>query len=134
MADEEELENASTNFKFIPWKNVATSFDKNLLIDITSYSPRRNALGIRIMGLAYDVEGAVNAGGLTERHSRRLLLFLKAAEKALDSNAIERVDGTRKKLHKFVGFIDRLVRNGKLNLLLGNRWISRALSIIDDLM
>jgi 5'/3'-nucleotidase SurE len=38
--DEEELENNSTNFKFVPWENVADSFDNPLLVDPVSYDPR----------------------------------------------------------------------------------------------
>ncbi|MEL7072103.1 MAG: 5'/3'-nucleotidase SurE [Cyanobacteria bacterium J06581_3] len=42
--DEEELENNSTNFKFVPWESVATSFEhttgRPLDIDPSSYDPR----------------------------------------------------------------------------------------------
>ncbi len=38
--DDEELENRATNFKFVPWENVANAFDTPLLIDPTSYDPR----------------------------------------------------------------------------------------------
>jgi hypothetical protein len=38
--DEEEFENSSTNFKFVPWEEVANAFDPPLLIDTESYSPR----------------------------------------------------------------------------------------------
>jgi phosphodiesterase/alkaline phosphatase D-like protein/DNA-binding beta-propeller fold protein YncE len=38
--DEEELENNSTNFKFVPWEGVAGAFDNPLLIDPVSYDPR----------------------------------------------------------------------------------------------
>jgi myo-inositol-hexaphosphate 3-phosphohydrolase len=38
--DEEELENRSTNFKFVPWENVANAFPTPLIIDTTSYDPR----------------------------------------------------------------------------------------------
>ncbi|MGB3654878.1 MAG: phytase, partial [Rivularia sp. (in: cyanobacteria)] len=40
VEDEEELENASTNFKFVDWKEVASSFENPLTIDTTSYNPR----------------------------------------------------------------------------------------------
>ncbi|MDX2212814.1 MAG: phytase [Oculatellaceae cyanobacterium bins.114] len=39
-ADDEELENISTNFKFVPWQNVATAFPEALDIDPISYNPR----------------------------------------------------------------------------------------------
>jgi 5'/3'-nucleotidase SurE len=38
--NDEELENRSTNFKFVPWENVANSFDVPLDIDTTSFDPR----------------------------------------------------------------------------------------------
>jgi myo-inositol-hexaphosphate 3-phosphohydrolase len=38
--DEEELENRSTNFKFVPWENVANAFPDPLMIDTDSYDPR----------------------------------------------------------------------------------------------
>ncbi len=38
--NDEELENRSTNFKFVPWENVANAFAEPLLIDPTSYHPR----------------------------------------------------------------------------------------------
>lgn len=38
--DDEELENAGTNFKFVPWQNVARSFPEHLIIDTHSYDPR----------------------------------------------------------------------------------------------
>lgn len=40
VVDEEELENSSTNFKFVPWEEVANAFDPPLLIDTEGYSPR----------------------------------------------------------------------------------------------
>ncbi|NTW01602.1 MAG: phytase, partial [Oscillochloris sp.] len=36
VEDEGEFENASTNFKFVPWERVAAAFDPPLLIDTTS--------------------------------------------------------------------------------------------------
>lgn len=38
--DDEELQNFSTGFKFIPWENVANAFPQPLLIDTESYQPR----------------------------------------------------------------------------------------------
>lgn len=35
-----ELENNSTNFKFVPWESVANAFSTPLLIDASSYNPR----------------------------------------------------------------------------------------------
>ncbi|MEO0490755.1 MAG: phytase, partial [Cyanobacteria bacterium J06659_2] len=40
VEDDEELENNSTNFKLVPWENVAEAFPNPLDIDTTSYDPR----------------------------------------------------------------------------------------------
>ncbi len=40
VEDDGEIENANTNFKFVPWENVAAAFDPPLLIDTTGYHPR----------------------------------------------------------------------------------------------
>ncbi|MGF1537979.1 MAG: phytase [Elainellaceae cyanobacterium] len=40
VPDEEELENNSTNFKFVDWADVAASFEVPLDVDTTSYDPR----------------------------------------------------------------------------------------------
>lgn len=40
VADDEELENHSTNFKFVPWETVANAFAQPLIIDTESYQPR----------------------------------------------------------------------------------------------
>mgnify|MGYP001038765720 CR=1 FL=1 len=40
VQDEEELENNSTNFKFVPWESVANAFPESLIIDTNSYNPR----------------------------------------------------------------------------------------------
>jgi myo-inositol-hexaphosphate 3-phosphohydrolase len=40
VEDDGELENASTNFKFVPWQNIANAFPEPLLIDTSSYDPR----------------------------------------------------------------------------------------------
>jgi 3-phytase/alkaline phosphatase D len=44
VQDEEELENNSTNFKFVPWEHVATAFDPPLIIDPVSANPRAMTL------------------------------------------------------------------------------------------
>jgi len=41
VEDEGELENISTNFKFVPWENIANAFNEGLQIDTTSFDPRR---------------------------------------------------------------------------------------------
>ena len=40
VPDEEELENNSTNFKFVPWDDIANRFEIPLDIDPTSFDPR----------------------------------------------------------------------------------------------
>ncbi|MGB7379319.1 MAG: phytase, partial [Rivularia sp. (in: cyanobacteria)] len=52
VEDEEELENASTNFKFVPWDGVANSFDNPLQIDTTSYNPRNPQPQSLVNGIA----------------------------------------------------------------------------------
>ncbi|NJN88413.1 MAG: phytase, partial [Leptolyngbyaceae cyanobacterium SL_7_1] len=42
VADDEELENISTSFKFVPWQNVATAFPDALKIDPVSSNPRNS--------------------------------------------------------------------------------------------
>lgn len=51
VEDDEELENNSTNFKFVPWENVAGAFPNPLDVDPTSYDPR-NPLQALISGSA----------------------------------------------------------------------------------
>ena len=41
VQDDEELENNSTNFKFVPWENVAGAFPRPLMVDPYSYNPRQ---------------------------------------------------------------------------------------------
>ncbi|MFS0518554.1 phytase [Nostoc sp. UIC 10607] len=40
VSDEGEEENISSNFKFVPWENIANAFPNSLTIDTTSYDPR----------------------------------------------------------------------------------------------
>ncbi|NJL47554.1 MAG: phytase, partial [Leptolyngbyaceae cyanobacterium SM2_5_2] len=40
VQDDEQLENNSTNFKFVPWDSVANAFPNPLQIDPTSFDPR----------------------------------------------------------------------------------------------
>ena len=40
VEDDGEMENASTNFKFVPWDNVANAFATPLLVDTTTYQVR----------------------------------------------------------------------------------------------
>lgn len=43
--DDGVLENASTNFKFVPWQNVANAFEQRLPISSTGYNPRQSLFG-----------------------------------------------------------------------------------------
>ncbi len=52
VEDEEELENNSTNFKFVPWESVAGSFENPLDIDPTSYDPRNPGVHSLVNGVA----------------------------------------------------------------------------------
>lgn len=40
VEDDGELENVNTNFKLVPWENIAHAFPQALAIDTTSYNPR----------------------------------------------------------------------------------------------
>ncbi len=40
VVNDEELENNATNFKYVPWQDVANAFDIPLLVDPISYNPR----------------------------------------------------------------------------------------------
>ncbi|MCC5639339.1 phytase [Nostoc sp. CHAB 5844] len=40
VEDDGELENINSNFKFVPWQNIANAFPDALTIDTTSYDPR----------------------------------------------------------------------------------------------
>jgi len=63
VPDEEELENNSTNFKFVPWNDIANRFDIPLAINPTGFNPRNpqnlidqpQASRLRFGGLENDV-------------------------------------------------------------------------------
>lgn len=44
VEDDGEIENASTNFKFVPWENIANALPTPLEIDTTSFDPRYDRL------------------------------------------------------------------------------------------
>lgn len=52
VQDDEELENISTNFKFIPWENVANAFPEQLAITPSSFDPRNPTPQSLINGVA----------------------------------------------------------------------------------
>ncbi|MGQ9872754.1 phytase [Leptodesmis sp.] len=52
VEDDGELENVSTNFKFVPWQNIANTFSTPLQIDTTSYHPRTPTANSLLNGIA----------------------------------------------------------------------------------
>ena len=52
VPDEEELENNSTNFKFVPWDDIANRFEIPLDIDPTSFDPRNPEPNSLVNGIA----------------------------------------------------------------------------------
>lgn len=40
VENDEEVENNSTNFKFVPWENVANAFETPLIVDTQGFDPR----------------------------------------------------------------------------------------------
>lgn len=50
--DKDELQNFNTNFKLVPWENIANSFDVPLIIEPNSYDPRNPFPGRDISGTA----------------------------------------------------------------------------------
>jgi 3-phytase len=60
--DDGEIENASGNFKFVPWENVANSFFNTLDIDTSSYNPRDPITNLLNDGVSRQAPSAI-AGG-----------------------------------------------------------------------
>ena len=52
VEDEEELENNSTNFKFVPVEDVANAFDVPLVLDPASFDPRNPQAQTLVNGIA----------------------------------------------------------------------------------
>ncbi|MDX2231990.1 MAG: phytase [Leptolyngbyaceae cyanobacterium bins.349] len=52
VEDDGEIENISSNFKFIPWENIATAFPEALQIDPSSFDPRNPAPIASFNGIA----------------------------------------------------------------------------------
>ncbi|PZO56276.1 MAG: hypothetical protein DCF15_09220 [Phormidesmis priestleyi] len=52
VEDDDELENNSTNFKFVPWDSVANSFENPLDIDVDSFDPRNPSPQSLVNGVA----------------------------------------------------------------------------------
>jgi 3-phytase/alkaline phosphatase D len=52
VEDDGEVENISTNFKFVPWENIAHAFPNSLAIDTSSYNPRNPVSQSLLNGVA----------------------------------------------------------------------------------
>jgi myo-inositol-hexaphosphate 3-phosphohydrolase/phosphodiesterase/alkaline phosphatase D-like protein len=52
IEDDEQLENNSTNFKFVPWESVANAFPNPLAIDPVSFDPRQPQPQSLVNGIA----------------------------------------------------------------------------------
>lgn len=52
-----EIENVSSNFKFVPWQNVANAFPNSLAVDTTSFNPREPLFNV--------IDGTDKADNLT---------------------------------------------------------------------
>ncbi|NEP75234.1 MAG: phytase [Okeania sp. SIO2G4] len=61
-----EIQNFNTNFKFIPWENVANAFEEPLEIDSFSYNPRQINVNIPTVSINVEPETvSENAGQYT---------------------------------------------------------------------
>ncbi|MGF1570277.1 MAG: phytase [Nodosilinea sp.] len=58
VENDDEVENNSTNFKFVPWENVAGSFENPLLVDPSSFDPRNPQ--------AFSLVNGVGSGDVTQ--------------------------------------------------------------------
>ncbi|WP_234300768.1 phytase [Sphaerospermopsis aphanizomenoides] len=54
VEDDGEIENISSNFKFVPWENIANAFSDSLTIDTTSYDPRNPVLQPRLTNYEFE--------------------------------------------------------------------------------
>jgi hypothetical protein len=78
MQDDAELENISTNFKFVPWHHVANTFPEPLLIDPFSVNPR-GPLTERLDLLLNDIQALVQAQELSRLQAFGFTLVLQGA-------------------------------------------------------
>ncbi|GGA23935.1 phytase [Okeania sp. KiyG1] len=58
-----EIQNFNTNFKFIPWENVANAFEEPLEIDPFSYNPRQITVNIPTVSINVEPETVSENGG-----------------------------------------------------------------------
>ncbi|WP_236721355.1 phytase, partial [Trichormus sp. NMC-1] len=54
VEDDGEIENVNSNFKFVPWENIANTLPDILKIDTTSYDPRNPVLQPRLTNYEFD--------------------------------------------------------------------------------
>lgn len=66
VEDDGELENINSNFKFVPWENIANTFPNPLQIDTTSYNPR-NPRPASLPDGAFSSKTTKNSTQLTSR-------------------------------------------------------------------
>nr|WP_311774827.1 phytase [Nostoc sp. 2RC] len=64
VSDEGEEENISSNFKFVPWQNIANALPNPLNIDTTSYDPRNPVAQPKLT--IYDFENLPKLGTTSE--------------------------------------------------------------------
>ncbi|MFW9260733.1 phytase [Nostoc sp. CALU 546] len=64
VSDEGEEENISSNFKFVPWENIANAFPNSLTIDTTSYDPRNPVAQAKLT--IYEFENLPKLGTTSE--------------------------------------------------------------------
>jgi len=115
VQDDEELENASTNFKFVPWDGVAKAFPDELVVDTQSYDPRGD-FPTRINRMTSDIRALVYEGGLAAKDAAFLVYKLKRAAqqygKANYRAAIRQLKGVERRLIL-------LIRKNKLDAAIG---------------
>jgi len=58
--DDGEIENVSSNFKFIPWQNVANAFPNSLEINTTSFNPRKPLFNVANGNTADNLTGGTS--------------------------------------------------------------------------
>ena len=79
VEDDEELENASTNFKFVPWENVAAAIPSGLAIEPLKWGPRRHALELRSASIIRAIMAAADSGTIATSIAETLTSLLVVA-------------------------------------------------------
>jgi len=108
--DDGELENISTNFKFVPWQNVARAFPTPLMIDPVTFNPR-GTVDRQIALLVDDVRRLVLDGALDAKDARKLL---HALDKAGDFAARGKYRPAQEQIDQFIKSVAQLVRKREI--------------------